>query len=442
MQTKKYVFNLVALLVIAAFVLTACGTTATPTAAPATVAPATAAPATAAPATTAPATAAPATAAPATAAPVAAPTINYSFDGTGVAQGYKGTVVSSVPADLLAACKTEGMLTIIATPPNWANYGEIFADFEATTGVQLNSLDPNAGSADELAAIVANKGNKGPQAPDIVDVGYAYGAQGVTAGDYMPYVGTYASRLPATTLGIPTADSTGLWSIGYFGIMVIETNTAVVQNPPKNWSDLLLPAYKGQVALAGDPQSSNQAIMAVYAAALANGGSLDNAQPGLDFFKKLNDAGNFVPVIAKVGTLAQGATPIELAWNYNALGDQQSLNGNPPVEIDYPSPSIGGAYVQAISAYAPHPNCAKVWMEVIHSDQGQIAWIKGGASVVSQADMQTRNVIPADVLKMLPDPKILAAAVAPTVAQLTAAKTLITGGWLSTVGVAIPTPAP
>jgi putative spermidine/putrescine transport system substrate-binding protein len=414
MQTKKYVFNLVALLVVAAFVLTACGTTATPTAAPA------------------PATAAPATAAPATAAP----------NGTGVAKGYNGIVVSSVPAALVTACKAEGMLTIIATPPNWANYGEIFADFQTTTGVQINSLDPNAGSADELAAIVANKGNTGPQAPDIVDVGYAYGSQGVAAGDYQPYVGTYASRLPATTLGIPTADPNGMWSIGYYGIMVIETNTAVVQNPPKNWADLLKPEYKGQVALAGDPQSSNQAIMAVYAAALANGGSLDNAQPGLDFFKKLNDAGNFVPVIAKVGTIAQGATPIELAWNYNALGDQQSLNGNPPIEIDYPSPSIGGAYVQAISAYAPHPNCAKVWMEVIHSDQGQIDWIKGGASVVSQADMQTRNVIPADVLKMLPDPKVLAAAAAPTDAQIAAAKTVITGGWLSTVGVAIPTPAP
>jgi len=429
MQTKRFVFNVVALLVVAAFVLTACGTAATPTAAPA---PATQAPA---PATQAPA---PATAAPATAAPAYA----YTFDGTGVAQGYKGTVVPSVPADLVTACKAEGMVTIIATPPNWANYGEIFADFEATTGVQLNSLDPNAGSADELAAIEANKGNKGPQAPDIVDVGYAYGAQGITAGDYMPYLGTYAKKLPATTLGIPTADPTGLWTIGYFGIMVIETNTAVVQNPPKNWTDLLKPEYKGQVALAGDPQSSNQAIMAVYAAALANGGSLDNAQPGLDFFKKVNDAGNFVPVIAKVGTIAQGATPIELAWNYNALGDQQSLAGNPQLEIDYPSPSIGGAYVQAISAYAPHPNCAKVWMEIIHSDAGQIAWIKGGASVVSQADMQARNAIPADVLKMLPDPKILAAAVAPTVDQLTAAKALITKGWLTTVGVAIPTPKP
>lgn len=374
--------------------------------------------------------------------PAAAPAPAAVAPDSGVAKGYKGAAVSSVPADLVAACKKEGMLTIIATPPDWANYGEIFYDFQATTGVAINSLDPNAGSSDELAAIVANKGNKGPQAPDIVDVGYAYGAQGVTAGDYQPYKGTYWSKLPATTLGIPTYDSNGMWTVGYYGIMVIETNTSVVKNPPKNWSDLLDPQYKGQVALAGDPQSSNQAIQAVYAAALANGGSLDNAQPGLDFFKKLNAAGNFVPVIAKVGTIAQGATPIELAWNYNALGDKQSLAGNPPIEIDYPSPSIGGAYVQAISAYAPHPNCAKVWMEIIHSDQGQLAWIKGGASGVSEADMISRSAVPADVLKTLPDPKVLSAAVAPTVAQLTAAKTLITGGWMSTVGVAIPTAAP
>ena len=56
--------------------------------------------------------------------------------------------------------------------------------------------------------------------------------------------------------------------------------------------------------------------------------------------------------------------------------------------------------------------------------------------------MISRNAVPADVLSSLPDPKILSAAVAPTVAQLTAAKALITGGWLSTVGVAVPTAAP
>jgi len=397
MQTKNLV-RILAVVLVATFVLTACGTK---------------------PATS---------------------STTYTYNNT----NYTGTVVSSVPADLISGCQKEGMLSIIATPDNWANYGEIFADFQATVGssVKFNSLDPNAGSADELAAIEANKGNTGPQAPDIVDVGYAYGAQGVTAGDYQAYQGTYWKNLPATILGIPTYDPTGLWTVGYYGIMVFETNTAVVKDPPKNWSDLLKPEYKGQVALAGDPQSSNQAIMAVYAAALANGGSLDNAQPGLDFFKQLNTAGNYVPVIAKVGTIAQGATPIELAWNYNALGDKTSLNGNPPIEIDHPSPSIGGAYVQAISAYAPHLNCAKVWMEIIHSDQGQLAWIKGGASVVSEADMMTRGVIPADVLKTLPDAKILAAAVAPTVDQLTAAKSLITGGWLTAVGVASATAVP
>ena len=30
---------------------------------------------------------------------------------------------------------------------------------------------------------------------------------------------------------------------------------------------------------------------------------------GLEFFSELNKAGNFVPVIGKSGTLAQGATP-------------------------------------------------------------------------------------------------------------------------------------
>ena len=42
----------------------------------------------------------------------------------------------------------------MSPPPNWANYGEIFADFQMTSGVRINSLDPNAGSADELAAIL------------------------------------------------------------------------------------------------------------------------------------------------------------------------------------------------------------------------------------------------------------------------------------------------
>jgi putative spermidine/putrescine transport system substrate-binding protein len=391
MQTKKFIFSLVSIMVVAAFVLSACGS--------------------------------------------AAPD---------VAAGYTGTVVSSVPADLVTACKKEGMVTIIATPPNWANYGEIFADFEKTTGAKINSLDPNAGSATELEAIEANKSNKGPQAPDIVDVGYSYGAKGIAAGDYQPYKVSNWDKVPDMVLGLPAKDPNGYWTVGYYGVLVFETNAAVVQNPPTTWADLLKPEYKGQVALSGPATTSNQAQQVILAAGLANGGSLDDAQAGLDFFKQLNDVGNFVPVVEKVGTLAQGSTPITVAWDYLAFGDKESLAGNPPVVISYPTPTIGGGYVQAISAYAPHPNCAKVWMEILHSDEGQLAWLRGHASTVHEADMLARGVIPADVLAFLPDPSVLAAAVAPTVDQLTAASALIASGWMTTVGAAqsTATPAP
>jgi putative spermidine/putrescine transport system substrate-binding protein len=224
--------------------------------------------------------------------------------------------------------------------------------------------------------------------------------------------------------------------------MALIVNTAVVQNPPNNWADLLKPEYKGQVALAGDPRTSNQAIQSVFGAALANGGSLDNAQPGLDYFNQMNQAGNFVPVVAKPGTIVQGATPIVLTWDYLAFGYKDSWAGNPPATVVYPSPTIASMYVQAISAYAPHPNCAKLWMEILHSDEGQLAWMRGYAHGVNQADMEARGVIPADLAAKLPASSAFASAVSPSPDQLAAAKTLITAGWMTTVGVDIPTPAP
>ncbi len=356
-----------------------------------------------------------------------------------VAKGYTGVAVKDVPQDLVAACKTEGMLTIIATPPDWANYGEIFADFQVTSGVRINSLNPNAGSGDEIAAIEANKNNTGPQAPDIVDVGYAYGKSGKDAGDYQAYKVSTWDKIPDNLLGLPAKDPEGFWTGGYYGVMAFASNNAVVKDPPKNWSDLLKPEYKGQVALMGPPLTSNQAIQGIFAASLANGGSLDNAQPGLDFFKKLNDEGNYVPIDAKVGTIAQGASPIVIIWDYLAFGYNDAFKGNPTLTITYPSPTIASMYVQAISAYAPHPNCAKLWMEILHSDEGQLAWMKGYAHGVQQADLESRGVIPADLKAKLPSSAAFSSAVSPSPDQLSAAKTLITGGWMTTVGVAVPT---
>jgi putative spermidine/putrescine transport system substrate-binding protein len=405
MKTRRLLFNLLTLLVFASL-LAACGGAAT-TAAPApTEAPATQAPATEAPATEMPATQMPATEMPATEAP-AGGAVNMD--------------------ELMAAAKEEGTLTTIALPHDWCNYGEVIDGFKAKYGLEVNELTPDAGSGDEVEAIKANKDNKGPQAPDVIDVGFAFGDSSKKDQLIQPYkVSTW------DTIPDDAKDADGYWYGDYYGVLSFLVNTDVQPDVPKDWADLLDPKYNGQVALSGDPRTSNQAIQSVFAAGLANGGSLDNAQPGLDFFAKLNQAGNLVPTISNNGLVAKGETPVRITWDYNALSAIDSFAGNPKAEVVVPaSGRFAGVYVQAISAYAPHPNAAKLWMEYLYSDEGQLLWMKGYCHPIREADLRDRGVIPADLASKLPD---VSGAVFPTLDQLNAAADLITKNWDSAVG--------
>lgn len=338
--------------------------------------------------------------------------------------------MSEEMAALIAAAQEEGMLTTIALPHDWCNYGEMIETFKAKYDIEVNELDPDAGSADELEAVKANQGNTGPQAPDVLDVGFAFGTQAKDENLLQPYKVSTWDSIPDDA-----KDADGYWYGDYYGVLAFAVNTDVVDNVPTDWPDLLKEEYQGQVAMAGDPRASNQAIQSVFAAGLANGGSLDNPEPGLQFFKDLNAAGNFVPVIAETGTLAQGETPIVIQWDYNALAARDSLNGNPPVEVIVPASGVfAGVYVQAISAYAPHPNAAKLWMEFLYSDEGQLIWLKGYCHPIRFNDMVERGVVPQELLDKLPTPELYNEAVFPTLEQLNNAREIITSQWDSVVG--------
>ena len=333
---------------------------------------------------------------------------------------------------LLDAAKTEGTLSTIALPHDWCNYGESISTFKERTGLEVNELDPHAGSGDEIEAIKANKDNPGPQAPDVIDVGLSFGPSAKAEDLLQAYkVATW------DTIPDDAKDAEGFWWGDYYGVLAFEVNTAVVPNVPQDWADLLKPEYKGQIALAGDPRTSNQAIQTVYAAALANGGSLDNAQPGLDFFKQLNDAGNLVPTISSAATVASGDTPITIRWTYNALAgrDATAASGGPAIEVVVPaSGRFAGVYVQGISAFAPHPNAAKLWQEFLYSDEGQNVWLKGYCHPIRYENLVSENKVPQEQLDKLPD---VEGAVFPTLDQLNAATKLITENWDSTVGLNI-----
>ena len=361
-----------------------------------------------APAATPAPTSVPATAVPATVAPTAA--------------------ASGMDA-LVAAAKAEGTLTTIALPRDWCNYGAAIDGFTKKYGIAINNLTPDAGSGDEVNAIKANKDNKGPQAPDVIDVGLSFGPSSKTDGLIQPYkVSTWAD--------IPDSakDADGFWYGDYYGVLSFMVNTDVQPKVPQDWSDLLAADYKGQVAFSGDPRVSNQAIQSVVAAGLANGGTADNPQAGLDFFAKVNKAGNLVPVIATNALVAKGEVAVRLTWDYNALAGRDGFKGNPKVQVVVPKTGrVAGVYVQAISAYAPHPNAAKLWMEYLYSDEGQLIWLAppGYCHPIRQDAMDKAGKIPAAIKAQLPD---VTGAVFPSLDAQNAAKTLITANWDKVVG--------
>jgi putative spermidine/putrescine transport system substrate-binding protein len=333
--------------------------------------------------------------------------------------------------EIVEAAKKEGMLTTIALPHDWCGWEGILAGFKAKyPEITINELNPDAGSADEIEAIRANKGNTGPQAPDVIDVGLAFGPSSTKEGLLLPYkVSTFD--------GIEVKDPEGHWYGGYYGVLAFEVNTDIVKEVPQDWADLLKPEYANSVALAGDPRAANQAILSVYAAGLsAAGGDASKAsEAGLDFFKQLNEKGNFVPVIGKASSLAQGTTPIIVRWDYNALADRDTLDGNPPVEVVVPKSGVlAGVYAQAISAYAPHPNAAKLWLEYIYSDEGQLGFLKGYCHPARFNQLVSEGKVPQDVLDKLPPAEAYTKAVFPTLEEQDANKNAVTGGWDSVVG--------
>lgn len=330
-------------------------------------------------------------------------------------------------AELVAAAQAEGELTVIALPRDWCNYGEVIDSYAAKYDIKVNELNPNAGSGDELEAIRANKDNKGPQAPDVIDVGFAFGNIAKEEGLIQPFkVSTW------DTIPDDVKDPDGYWYGDYYGVLSFMVNSDLISEAPQDWEDLLDPRFNGQIGLAGDPLTSNMAILSVLAAALSRSGSMDDVTPGLEYFAEMNAAGNLVPTVATVSSVATGETPVTILWDYLSLAGADTLAGNPPVEVVIPeSGRLGGVYVQAISAFAPHPNAAKLWMEHLYSDEGQLMWMKGYCHPVREPDLRARGVVPAEIGDKLPD---VSGAEFPTIPQQDAAKAVIGEQWSSMVG--------
>ena len=326
---------------------------------------------------------------------------------------------------LIAAAKKEGQLNVITLPSNWANYGTIMKDFTAKYGIKINDANPDGSSQDELNAVNQLKGQS--RAPDVLDVGTAFAVKGDQEGILAPYKVASWSNIPSDA---KAAD--GTWFADYGGYVAIGYNSAKVKTPPTSFADLLKPMYKNEIAINGNPTQASAAFSAVFASSLANGGSLNNITPGIDYFKKLHAEGNFVPVAASAATMESGQTPIVVWWDY--LLASEIGPSVPGLKIVIPSDASYAAYYdQAISKYAPDPAAARLWEEYLYSTTGQNLWLEGEARPIELPTLVSSNTVNQTAYKALP-PAPAGNVTFPTQAQQSAAEAIVAQQWSSVIG--------
>ncbi|MFF6868299.1 ABC transporter substrate-binding protein [Streptomyces sp. NPDC007910] len=323
---------------------------------------------------------------------------------------------------LVAAAKKEGALHVIALPPDWANYGELIKAFETKYGIEVESENPDASSADEIAAVKSRKGQK--RAPDVLDLGIAFARSGAEEGLFAPYKVEAWDKIPAGQ-----KDEAGRWYNDYGGYVSIGCDAKRVPNCPTTFADLLKPEYKGKVALNGNPTKSGSAFGGVYAAALANKGSFADIQPGIDFFGQLKRSGNFIPVESTPATVEKGETPISIDWDYlNAGYADQFRSKGVDWKVAVPTDGVYAQYYsQAINKDAPHPAAARLWMEFLYSTEGQNLWLKGYARPVLLPAMTADGT--ADKTFVAKLPKVEGTPSFPASAELDKAKATLAEKW-------------
>ncbi len=322
-------------------------------------------------------------------------------------------------ARLIAEARAEGTLNVIGLPRDWVGYGALLDGFHARYGIRVVSYDANGKSEEEIAT--ARRLGRGASAPDVLDLRTEVAE--ANGNLFAPYE-------VATWTDIPDVqkDPTGLWTQDYGGFMAIGYDSSKVP-PIASVDDLLLPAFRGKVALKGDPARVDSSLGAVMMVNLAESGSLTNVAAGVDYFHRLKVAGNLIRGVATEGTVKSGATPVVFDWEYLSAAH---VNDVPTWKVFVPQyPTLGSYFAQAINKNAPHPAAARLWEEYVYSDEGQNLWLRGGARPVRLPAMLRSGTVESLDNPVLP--YVEGTPIMMTAGQVTAARSYLTAHWNAAV---------
>ena len=296
---------------------------------------------------------------------------------------------TALAATLIAAPLAQAQDAICYNcPPQWADWASMLKAIEAKLGYKLPHDNKNSGQT--LSQLLAEK------AAPIADIAY----YGVTFGIKAGNEGVAAAYKPAGYDDVAEGlkDPAGKWITVHYGTLGLFVNKEALGGAPVPacWADLLKPEYAGLVGYL-DPSSAFVGYAGAVAVNRAFGGTLDNFDPGIKFFKDLAKNDPLVPKQTSYARVVSGEIPILFDYDFNAYRAKYTEGG----DYEFVLPCEGTVvvpYVMSLVAGAPNPDKGKQILDFIMSDEGQAIWTNAYLKPARPVEL------PADVAaKFLPD---------------------------------------